>query len=48
MWLEVLKQTSDVRAQVIGQFLARAESVFLQTNQDVNTPFFLQRGLLSS
>jgi|GEM_PF-3818976 hydrogenase maturation factor len=48
MWLEVLKQTSDVRAQVIGQFLARAESVFLQTNQGVNTPFFLQRGLLSS
>jgi hypothetical protein len=37
-----------VRAQVIGQFLARAESVFLQTNQGVDTLFFLQRGLLSS
>jgi hypothetical protein len=35
-------QTPDVRAQVIGQFLARAESVFFQTDQGVNTPFFLQ------
>jgi hypothetical protein len=35
-------QTSDVRALMIGQFLARAESVFLQTDQGVNTPFFLQ------
>jgi hypothetical protein len=34
-------QTPDVRAQVIGQFLARAESVFLQTNQGVEICFFI-------